>query len=475
MTRDLRSPRWPLGLSLFALSCLLHGCAVTGPAVPPPVPVAPAFKEEGAWHGQAARTDAVPSAWWTCFGDPQLNALEDALQIGNQNLRVVAAQLDAARAAVDASQSALRPTLGVTASGSRARTPATAKQGPSTGNSFQLEATSSWEVDLWGRYRLALQGARDSAQASEGDLKAARLSAQATLASSYFALRTADAQDALQVRAIQAYQRSLSMTQARVSAGVAAESDMLQARAQLNTAQSQLAETRLQRAQLEHAIAVLLGRAPAELDLPRDGTLPAPPSMPTMLPSRVLENRPDVAAAQQRVAAAYAQIGVADAAFYPDVSLSADGGFRASQLSRLLSTPNLLWSLGPSMVASLFDSGAHELASRQARAAAEEATASYRQTVLTALQEVEDNLVAARQLHDEWAAQQLVAQDTERSLNMTLAQYEAGTVSYLNVVAAQVSDFTAQSNQLAAQNRLLAASNILLKNTAGLAGGLAKP
>ncbi|MGS0755786.1 efflux transporter outer membrane subunit [Roseateles sp. GG27B] len=304
-------------------------------------------------------------------------------------------------------------------------------------------------------------------QASSNDLAAARLSAQALLAQTYFSLRTADSQAALYARSVQAYQRSLELTQARYDGGVAARTDVLQAQTQLRTAQAQAADTQAQRAVLEHAIAVLLGEAPSSLGLASLAALPEVPAVPLLLPARLLERRPDIAAARSRVAAAYAQIGVTDAAFFPDLTLSASAGYRGSTLANLVSAPNLLWSLGPSLAVAVLDGGQRKLASAQARATAEQLTASYRQTVLTALQEVEDDLVLTRQLQEEVQLQSAALQAAQRNLEITQDQYRAGTLGYLNVVTAQTTALSSESNLLNVRNRQLAAVNQLLKNVAG--------
>lgn len=257
------------------------------------------------------------------------------------------------------------------------------------------------------------------------------------------------------------------LTQIRYDGGVAARTDVLQAQTQLKSTQAQAADLSAQRAQLEHAVAVLLGVAPASLGLERNAVLPPAPVVPQMLPATLLERRPDIAAAQRRVTAAYAQIGVADAAFFPDLTLSANAGYRGSTLAKLVSAPNLLWSLGTSLTEAIFDGGQRKLASAQARAAADRATATYRQTVLTALQEVEDNLVLSDQLQREAQLQGEALQAAERNLEITRDQYRAGTVSYLSVVIAQTAALSSESNLLTVRNRLLSAVNQLLKNIAG--------
>jgi len=466
--RVLHLPRF-----VFCLPLLLSACAVTRVAPPPPVTAPAAFKEDTPWQRGtgAAATAAIPDDWWTLFGDPQLNALEARLIVGNENLKSLAAQLASARAAVEASRSALYPTLSVSAGAARDGNPAqTTGNGGSisnTANSMTLGANAAWEVDLWGRLSQASEGAQASAQASFDDLAAARLSAQATLAQTYFSLRTSDAQLDLLTRSVAAYQRSLDLTLARYDGGVAARSDVLQAQTQLKSAQAQQADMAAQRATLEHAIAVLLGIAPSALEVAGVAGLPAVPPVPELLPSTLLERRPDIAAAQRRVAAAYAQIGVADASYFPALSLSASAGYRNTSLSNLVSAPNFLWSLGSSLTEAIFDGGQRKLASAQARAAADQATSTYRQSVLTALQEVEDNLVLTRRLQEEVAYQADAVAAAQRNLAITNDQYAGGTVSYLNVVTAQTAAYTSESSLLSVQNRQLAATAILLKNIAG--------
>ncbi len=462
----MNSPRHPL-LPL-ALGLLLSGCAITRADAPAPV-VAPAqFKEAGAWQ-RAATESAVPDPWWTLFKDPVLDDLEARLVIGNENLKAAMAQLASARATLEASRSAMHTTLatGLTATRSGSPPASTSASAQTPSNNVALATNASWEVDLWGRLAQISSGAQAAVQASANDLAAARLSAQALLAQSYFSMRTAEAQQGLLARSVQAYRRSLDLTQVRYDSGVAARSDVLQAQIQLNSAKAQLAEVKVQRAQLEHAIAVLLGLAPAALTIMPTGTLAATLSVPVSLPATLLERRPDIAAAQSRVAAAYAQIGVADAAYFPALTLSAGAQYGQSSLAGLVNAPNLFWSLGSSLAQSIFDGGQRKQASAQARASVDQASAAYRQVVLTALQEVEDNLVLADQLQREVQSQQEALQYAQRNLDITLEQYRAGTVSYLNVVSAQTATLNSESSLLSVRNRQLAAVNQLLKNIAG--------
>ena len=460
--------RIPPTFMACATAMLMTACAITRVDPPPPVAAAPQYKQAAGWQHASAETP-VPDAWWTLFNDPVLDDLQRRLVIGNENLASQLSAVASARALYDASRSALWPTLSVGAGATRSESPSSSSADRSSKpvNSVNLTTTASWEIDLWGRLSGARTGAQASFQASTDDLAAVRLSAQALLVQTYLSLRTADAQLSVLTRSIAAYQQSLSLTQVRYEGGVAARTDVLQAQTQLKSAQAQSADLTAQRAQLEHAIAVLLGVPPVSLTLDSQASLPPVPEVPQMLPATLLQRRPDIAAARQRVVAAYAQIGVSDAAFFPDLTLSASAGFRSSSLSNLFSAPNLLWSLGPSLTQAIFDGGQRKLASAQATAAADQATSAYRQTVLTALQEVEDNLVLAQQLQQEaqWQAEALQA--AQSNLDITLEQYRAGTVSYLNVVVAQTSALGSENTLLSVRNRQLAAVNQLLKNIAG--------
>lgn len=469
------TPPKPPSLPLLACAlstALLGGCAAP-PVQPAALPAAPAqFKEQALWQRGEARpdADATTPEWWPAYRDPVLDDLQARLQIGNENLKAAVAQVASARAVLAASHAAQGPTLSAGVAATRADAGSGTGTGASPQNSLSLSASAAWELDLWGRLAEATRGSQAGVQASLADLAAARLSAQATLVQTYFSLRAAEAQQALVDRSVQAYERSLELTQVRYQAGVAAPSDVLQAQTQLKTAQVQGLEAQAQRAQLEHAIAVLLGQPPAALNLARAAVqqeLPQPPAVPELLPSTLLQRRPDIAAARHRVTAAYAQIGVADAAFFPTVSLGIGGGTRSRDIEALFSAPTLFWSLGPSLAQVLFDGGARRAASDQARAEAQQAAAVYRQTVLVAFQEVEDNLVLADRLQTETALQREALQYAQRNLDITQEQYRVGTVSYLNVVTAQTTALNAERTLLDVRTRQLQAVNQLLKNVAG--------
>jgi NodT family efflux transporter outer membrane factor (OMF) lipoprotein len=453
---------------LVAIYLLLSACAVE-PVTPTAFEGAPAhFKETVPATPASTATVAVPDVWWTLFKDPVLDDLERRVTLGNESLRASLAQMANVRATLDASYSARLPTLSAELAASRTGNPsssAATSQNPS--NNVALTATAAWELDVWGKLSQAAQQAKANLQASQSDLAAVKLSVQSTLAQTYFSMRAAEAQRALLEQTVVAYQKSLELTQARRQSGVASLTDELQARTQLNTAKVQLADTTAQRGQYEHAIAVLLGLPPATLSIESTAFLPESMDAPPLLPSTLLQRRPDIAAARQRVEAAYHQIGVTDAAMFPSVGLAANAGYSQNSLANLLSAPNLVWTLGATLTQSILDGGAKTLASAQARAAAELATSNYRQLVLTSLQEVEDNLVLAAQLKNEVTWQELALQAAQRNLEITHEQYRSGTVSYLNVVSAQTSALSAQSNLLTVRNRQLAALNILLKNIAG--------
>ena len=457
----------PAALAPLTLALLLAGCAVTSQRPPAEPAPPPSFRGSTEWQRVPAEV-AVPEGWWSLFKDPVLDGLQADLVVGNQNLAAALAQVASARAVLRASGSAIWPTLSVGAGTTRSASVENGNTGQrSVQTSNSLTANAAWEIDLWGRLAEGVKAAGASYQASQADLAALRLSAQATLTQTYLALRTAEAQQALLARTEAANQRALKLTQARYAGGVVAQTDVLQARTQLRNVQTQLSDMRSQRAQLEHSLAAQLGKLPGQFQLPASARLPELPPVPELLPSRLLAQRPDIAAARARQAAAYAQIGIADAAFFPSVDLSASAGYRGSSWSKLVSAPNLLWSIGAAVAAPLFDGGQRRLASDQARASADAATANYRQSVLTAFQEVEDNLVDFAESGASLALQRDAFEAAQSNLDIVMAQYRAGTVSYLNVSAAQTSLLSAESSLLSSRNRQLAAANLLLKNLGG--------
>jgi len=455
----------PLGLlALFAAVALLAGCAAAPAYVPPAIAVASEYKEaqpSGVW--QPAQPDiAAAAVSWEVFDDPVLESLIADVDLSNQNLRIAEAQLRGARAAVAAARADLYPGVSAGASASRGRSPT-----GTTSDSYSVGAGASWEVDLWGRVRAGVAAARSGAEASAADLAAARLSAHALLAQSYFQLRVADAQRRLLGETVASYQRSLQLTRDRLAAGVATRADVAQAEAQLKTAEAQRMDVGIARAQLEHAIALLTGRAPSSFTLDEGGLPEAVPPIPPGLPSRLLERRPDIAAAERQVAAANARIGLARAAYFPSLTLSADVGLRSSRFGDLFSLPARVWSLGPALAALLFDAGARDAATEQALAGYDATVAAYRQTVLAAFREVEDSLVALRLLADEEALQREVLAAARISLDIVTLQYKAGTVSYLNVIQAQTTVLQSEQAVLSLRGRRLVASVALLRAIGG--------
>ena len=436
-----------VGLSIAAS---LSACTTPPPITPISMDVPAAFKEAKEWGlWKAARPDAasVPDDWWTLFNDTALNELHKQVLSGNENLKASAAQVEVARAALGNARAPTSPNLGLSAGITNSLAPG----GISAVTSNSLAANASWEMDLWGRVAGNVNSAEARLQASSADLAAARWSVQALLLE----------------RSVTAYQRSLELTQNRYAGGIASAADVAQATTQLRSTQAQLIESQSSRAQLEHALATLQGQAAAAFSLPRTATLPNAPSVPVQLPSDLMQRRPDIAAASARVAAANAQIGVAQSAFFPAITLSASAGFRGADLLQLASAPNLFWSLGPALAATLFDGGARQANEESARATAAQATASYRQTVLTALQEVEDNLVVAASLEEQFSLQTDAFAAAQRNLEITNHQYKAGTVSYLNVVTAQATALSSERALLDVRNRRLGAIAVLLKNLGG--------
>lgn len=404
---------------------------------------------------------------WTVLNDPVLDRLQAQLLQGNLSLATASIQVRRAQASLATAQASLWPSVNLNAGVTRSAN----QLGAAPGTSYSLSAPVSWELQLWGRVDALSAVARAGVQASKEDLAAARLSLQATLVSTYVGLRTAERQELVLRRAEAAQQRSLELTQARYQAGVVSAADVAQAQSQWKSTQSQRIEAGTQRAQLEHALAVLLGQAPSALQIdpmPEQAAWPlSVSSLPALLPGDLIQRRPDIRAAQQRVVAANAQIGVARAAFFPTVNFAASAGYRNPELGSLVSASSRAWSMGPAMAFSVIDGGQRRAAQADAQAALEQAVLTYRQVVLTAFQEVEDNLVAASQLQDQAQVLSESLQAAQRNLTLTQAQYQAGTVSYLNVVQAQTSALNAERSLLDVQSRRVLALTVLTKNLAG--------
>ncbi|KWR87397.1 efflux transporter outer membrane subunit [Cupriavidus sp. IDO] len=454
----------------LACALLLAGCAVGPDYKRPDAPVSATFKEAPAdaeaWTGEwktAEPQDANARAqWWQLFGDSQLDALMSQVQVSNQNIKAAEARYRQALASLQAARAGFFPTLDAQAGVSRARG---ASGNTLNGQSATLSA--SWEIDVWGRVRRQVESSEASAQASQADLASTLLSTQSTLAQSYFLLRIADAQKALLDRTVADYARSLQLVQNQYKAGTAQRSDVLQSETQLKSAQAQQIDIQITRSQLEHAIAILIGKPPAEVALGETEFTNTLPRVPVAVPSQLLERRPDIGAAERRMAAANAQIGVAQAAYYPTLSLSASGGLTASTLARWISLPDRIWSIGGSLAGTLFDGGLRSAVKAQAVAAYDETVASYRQTVLTAFQEVEDNLASQRLLEQEATVQNDALRSARDALALVNNRYRAGTASLLDVLVAQTTAYTAERTALTITGRQYTASVVLVKALGG--------
>ena len=447
-----------LRLSSLALALLLAGCATVTPHSPPAIEAMPAaFKEAGATWAPAAPADALDRGpWWELFNDPELNRLASEVQLSNQNIAAAVAAYAQAQAVVRQQRAGLLPSVSLSGSATRTGGDGASRSGTSTQASLGVD----WAPDLWGRLQGGVDAAQASAQASEADLASARLSAVGTLASAYFQLREADAEIDLLQATVEGYERSLHIARNRYAAGVAAQTDVLQAQTQLANARADLATVRQNRARYEHALAVLTGRAPANFSLPPaawTAQVPDVPDLPVGLPSELLQRRPDIAAAERAVAAANAQIGIQRAAYYPSLSLGASLGSSGSSLGDLFQASHLVWSLGLSVAQTIFDAGANAARVEQAQAAHEARVATYRQTVLTAFQTVEDQLTTLHTLQQQEPLRREALAAADRTAQQQLNRYREGQVGYTEVVTAQAAALSAQRALLQLQvNRQLA-------------------
>jgi NodT family efflux transporter outer membrane factor (OMF) lipoprotein len=444
----------PSAAALFALA----GCAVGPNYSKPEVEVPAQWKEAGDWVVAKPKDDAPKGKWWEAFGDALLNGLVGQVEVSNQTLKAAEARYRQARAAVTAARASLFPSIGASASANRAR---------GTGNRYTVSLDANWEVDLWGRIRRLLEAARGEEQASAADLEAARLSLQAELATDYFQLRVTDAQIDLLDETVKAFEASYKVTQNRYRSGVAAKVDVVQAEQQLLSTQASAIDLRATRAALEHAIAILTGKPPASFALEPVKFQSHLPEVPPGVPTTVLERRPDVAAAERRMAAANARIGAAQAAYFPALSLTGSGGFASSALSTLFSAPSRFWSIGAGLTDKLLDFGTRAAAVETSRAQYDETVANYRETVLGAFQEVEDQLAALHWLAEEGKVQQESARAARESVVLTVNQYKAGTVSYLNVVQVQATQLNEESRTVLLLGRRVAATVALIKALGG--------
>jgi NodT family efflux transporter outer membrane factor (OMF) lipoprotein len=474
-------------LTSSAAAVALAGCMVGPNYHRPEMPLAPAFKEEG-WSPVKPSDLSPRGDWWTVFNDPTLSALEAKVAISNQNVVAAEAAYRQAEALVREQRAALLPTINLDAGATRAGggrggsgaivsggggTSVVTGVGGRSSTTYRASVGASWDVDLWGRIRRGIEAARGSAEASEADLAGARLSAQGSLASDYFNLRETDVAIALLTETAAGYQKNLQIATNRYNAGIGTHSDALQAQSQLASTQADLADLGRTRAAFEHAIAVLTGETPETFNLPADPNWkPYVPVVPASVPSTLLQRRPDVAAAERRAASASAQIGVQVAAYFPDISLSGSYGFNATELGKLFNASNSVWSYGISAAETVFNGGLTGARVSAARAGYDQAVAQYRQTVLAALQDVEDQLAATRILADEYTLREQASRDADQALTMVMNQYREGQVDYTSVVVAQVAALNARRSMVQAAALRQTTAVALIQ---GIGGGWTTP
>jgi NodT family efflux transporter outer membrane factor (OMF) lipoprotein len=467
----------PAPLLALAAALLLSACAVGPNYVRPPVSTPPTYKEAEGW-ARAEPADAAPRGdWWTIFNDPLLNQLEAQVAVSNQNLAASEAAYRQAHDVVAEQRAAFFPTLSVNGSATRsgrggAPTIVPSSGGgvsivPKTSSTFQIGAGASWEPDLWGRVRRTVEQASANAQASDADIANARLSAQSELAVDYIQLRADDELKRLIDLTAAGYQRSLKIATDQYNAGLTAKSDMLTAKAQLENAQAQSKDLERQRATLEHAIAILIGEPPAELTIAATNWTLTVPDTPVSVPSVLLQRRPDIASAERRMAAANANIGIQTAAFFPTLNLTGQYGFSAGSLGSLVSSSTSLWSLGATAAETVLDFGARQARVREARAGYDQTVAQYRQTVLAAFQEVEDDLAAERVLAQELPLRRAASQDADEAEQIAINQYRAGTTDYTTVVVAQAAALNARESLLTTQSSMITAATQLITALGG--------
>jgi NodT family efflux transporter outer membrane factor (OMF) lipoprotein len=467
-----------VALLLVLLLVALGGCTVGPKYVKPGVPTSPTFKEEvpasfkesDQWQPAQPADQAKRGKWWEIFGDPQLNNLEEQIASSNQTLKVAEARFREARAAIRFNRASQFPTITTSPSASYVKNSDFSTsfhvQQASKGD-FVLPFDLSYEIDLWGRVRRSVAAAREEAQATAADYETAKLSLEAELAMDYFELRSADAQKKLLDDTVKAYTDNLMLTETRFKGGVAPRADVAQAQTQLDTTRVQDTDVTVQRAQFEHAIAILIGKPPAEFSLAAARLDCQPPNTPIGLPSELLQRRPDIAATERRVAEANQQIGIARAAYFPTVTLGGTAGFAGTQGSNWFSWPSGFWAVGPALAETLFDAGRRRANSETARANYDAAVATYRQTSLTAFQEVEDNVAALRILENEALQQQEAVASSKDSLQLFTNRYKGGVDTYLQVITAQTTELANERNAIDIQRRRMDASVLLIKALGG--------
>jgi NodT family efflux transporter outer membrane factor (OMF) lipoprotein len=428
--------------SVLILAALpFTGCVVGPKYKTPTVPVPPAYKEMANWKTAQPNDQNLGGNWWEIFQDPQLNALEQQINVSNQNLKAAVSQYQQSRAALRYARADYYPTVTAGPSATRERysnnRPPQSNFDGVTFNDFAVPVNFSYQTNAWGRVSKNVESYRAQAQASAADLAVVNLSMHASLAIDYFAARSLDAEEKLLQDTVVQYQQAFQLNEDRYEGGLASEVEVEQARTILETTRAQMVDVGVARAQYEHAVAVLVGKPPADFTLPPLPLTAPPPSIPVGLPSTLLERRPDIAAAERLVASANAQVGLAKTAYYPLVNIGASGGFESGTITTLLQGPSGLWAVGSSAVVTLFDVGRRRAANDEAKAGYDTSVASYRETVLTAFQQVEDNLAALRILEQEAGVQSTAVDAAQRSLSLSNTRYEGGVTSYLEVITAQ--------------------------------------
>lgn len=459
--------------TIYVLNVLtLAGCTVGPNYHRPTAEVPPIYKEVGDWKTAQPNDQQLAGNWWEIFQDPQLNALEAQVNVSNQNLKAAEAQYTQARALVRYYRADLFPTIGVNPSATRNqysqhRQPSSANFNGVSFTDLQIPFELSYQLDVWGRVRRNIESYRAQAQASAADLATVNLSMHAQLALDYYQARALDAEEKLLDDTVNQYQQALDLIENRFAGGLASDLEVQQAKTQLETTRAQAVDVGVGRAQYEHAVAVLIGKPPAELSLPPLPLTMPPPPIPVGLPSQLLERRPDIAAAERQMAAANAQIGVAKAAYYPNISLGAAGGFESGVVSTLISGPSILWSVGPTAAWTLLDFGRRRAAEDQAIAVYDQNVANYRQTVLTGFQQVEDNVAALRILEHEAQVQDQAVTAAQKYLELATTRYKGGVTSYLEVTTAQTATLSDEVTAVNILGRRMVDAVILVQALGG--------
>jgi len=471
-TAILRFTRW---ICMAILLAAAASCAVGPNYHRPKVDAAPDFKEAGDWKPSEPNDALSRGPWWEIYGDDALSQLEVRIDISNQNVKAAAAAFDQSRALVAQARAGFWPTVAASVSRLRGAAGAPTATGAglpvsSSGRSHITDSagvSANWDLDIWGKIRRTTESERASAQSSAAALAAARLSAQAELAIDYFELRAQDQLQKLLDDTVEAETLSLKIAESRYRFGVAARADVVNAQAQLLSSQAQQVNAKIQRGILEHAIAVLIGQQPAAFSLSPSSLRTGVPTVPPGIPSTLLERRPDIAEAERKVAAANAQIGVATAAYFPDLTLSGSDDYTGSSMSHLIRASNRVWSIGPALAETLFDGGLRRAQVAQARAAYEGTVDSYRQTVLAGFQQVEDELVTLRVLEQQAVIEEAAVAAAQEAEKLTLNQYKAGTVPYSSVITAQTARLSAEQTALTVLSNRLQASVVLIEAVGG--------